>query len=204
MNVKLGYTVQFTAGIWWDEQLIMNNYTVTFKMTTVTKNRTNHNVALERLKYIIQAEFTDAVLIDQSEVEQIALLNAANIRMVILPDSPIDQIIGMVLYCKCNAIMESNMLVNSVLVSSTASDNVIVEHNDNELYAEFNDTHGWWIESGPECADPEEDDSSNTIFVLAGDPWADINDALVWDNDSNDVKIDTDNVVLAFRKDETE
>lgn len=204
MNVKLGYTVQFTAGVWWDNQLIMNNYTVTFKMTTVTKNRTNHNVALERLKYIIQAELTDAVLIDSTDVDQIALLNAANIRLIQLPDSPIDQIIGMVLYCKCNAIMESNMVVNSVLVSSTLSDNVIVEHNDNESYAAFNSDSGWWTEAGPECTDAEEDDSSNTIFVIAGDPWADISDALVWDNDRDEIKTDTDNVVLTFRKDETE
>ena len=204
MNVKLGYTIEFTAGIWWDNQLLMNNYTATFKMTTVTKNRANHNVALKRLQYLIQAEFTDAVFIEESDTDQIALLRAANVRLLTLPDSPIDQILGMMLYSKCNAVMEDNMVVRSVLISSTASDNVIVEHNDDESYAPFSKP-GWWTESGPECSDPEEDNTGDTIFVLAGDPWADIDESLVWAVDnSEEIKNNIDNVVLAFRKDETE
>jgi hypothetical protein len=202
MNVKLGYTIEFTAGIWWDNQLLMNNYTVTFKMTTATKNRVNHNVALKRLQYLIQAEFTDAVFIDETDTDQIDLLRAAKVRLITLPDSPIDQILGMMLYSKCNAVMEDNMVVNSVLVSSTASDNVIVEHNDNESYASFG-RPGWWNDPGPECCEPEVADS-DTIFVIAGNPWADIDDELVWDDDFAETKTNTDNVVLTFRKDETE
>jgi hypothetical protein len=202
MNVKLGYTIEFTAGIWWDNQLLMNNYTVTFKMTTVTKNRVNHNVALKRLQYLIQAEFSDAVFIDESDAEQIALLRTAKVRLITLPDSPIDQILGMMLYSKCNAVMEDNMVVRSVLVSSTASDNVIVEHNEDESYEPFKNP-GWWNDPGPECCEPEVVDSG-TIFVLAGDPWADIDEELAWDDEYAETKTNTDNVVLTFRKDETE
>lgn len=203
MNVKLGYTIEFTAGVWWDDQLLMNNYTVTFKMTTVTKNRVNHNVALKRLQYLIQAEFTDAVFIDETDTAQIDLLRAAKVRLITLPDSPIDQILGMMLYSKCNAVMEDNMVVQSVLVSSTASDNVIVEHNEDESYESFKNP-GWWNDPGPECNNPEENISSDTIFVIAGDPWVDIDESLVWDDEFDEANSNTDNVVLAFRKDETE
>jgi hypothetical protein len=98
--------------------------------------------------------------------------------------------------------MEDNMVVRSVLVSSTSSDNVIVEHNEDESYESFK-RPGWWNDSGPECSEPEVADR-DTIFVIAGNPWADIDESLVWAEDYHETKNNEDNVVLAFRKDETE
>jgi len=203
MNVKLGYTIQFPAGIWWDDQIIMNHYILTIKMITVTKNRHNHQVCLERLKYIVQAVLTDAVFIDESEEEQIGLLDAAHVRMIVLPDIPIDQIIGMMLYSKLNAVFEGNMLVRSVLLSSDASDNVIVEHNDDEMLSDPFNTEGWWTDPGPACEDvielTLEDDAESVFVISAADPWAEISDQLVWDKEVDESK---NTVVLPFRKDE--
>ena len=204
MNVKLGYTIQFTAGIWWDEQIIMNNYTLTVKLITVTKNRVDHQVCLERLRYIVDAVLADAVFISEDQEEQIGLLDAAHVRMVVLPEDPIDQIIGMMLYSKLNAVFEGNMLVRSILLSSTASDNVIIEHNDDEMLpAPFNEI-GWWSDPNPVFDDVIEltlEDEPESVFVIsAADPWAEISDKLAWDKQVTETN---DNVVLPFRKDET-
>lgn len=193
MNVKLGYTMHFTAGVWWDNHLIMSNYTATFKLITVTTDVRDSNVALERLRYVLDDVLTDAVFINQTETDQIKKLKAAGIDAIVMPEEPVDQIVGMMLYSKANAIMEGRVAVRSVLLSSNVGDEVIYEHDQSESLAPF-DTTGWWSNSSPACETVAAGKKSkDQVFVIANSkPWRDLN--LDWFD--NQVESDEENVLV--------
>ena len=105
MNVKLGYTMNFLAGVWYDGRLQFNNYHVGMTLLTLAEQPKEFNTALERLKYLVYDMFTDTVFIDNEDQEQIIKLAKAGIKVTTLPDVPIDQIVNIALFCKGNAIM---------------------------------------------------------------------------------------------------
>jgi hypothetical protein len=193
MNVKIGYTSHFIAGVWWDSRLIMSTYTVTFKMITATDSAQDTNTALDRLRYMVEEYLVDTVFIKDTDVEQIALLKAAGIKTVELPEEPVDQIIGMMLYSKLSAVMEGCMLIRSIMLSSTAGDDVIYEHDAQESVAPF-DQPGWWSEPTPVCEAESHQQDNNTVFVLnAVNQWRDL--GLQW---VSDVDTDQDSNILMF------
>lgn len=193
MNVKIGYTSHFIAGVWWDSRLIMSTYTATFKMITATDSAQDTNTALDRLRYIVEEYLTDSVFIKDTDINQISLLKAAGVKIIALPEEPVDQIIGMMLYSKLSAVMEGCMLIRSIMLSSTAGDDVIYEHDAQESVAPF-DQSGWWNEPTPVCESESQQPPNDTVFVLnAVNQWRDL--GLQW---VSDVESDQDSNVLVF------
>lgn len=194
MNVKLGYTSHFIAGVWWNDRLIMSTYTVTFKMITATQDPADTNTALERLKYLVEEYLTDAVFIKHTETDQIKRLHDAGIKLVIMPEEPVDQIIGMMLYSKISAVMEGVILLRSVMISSTAGDDVIYEHNDAESLDPF-DAEGWWNMSTPNCDPKAESAKNNKVVMLSSaNQWREL--GLEWQSEIEES--DEDSNVLVF------
>lgn len=200
MNVKIGYTTPLTAGVWWDDHLIMANYTITFKLITVTDNVKDSNTALDRLKYMIEEVFTDGVFINHKETEQIKRLKAAGIQTIILPEEPVDQIVGMMLYSKIGAVMEGQVDIRSVLVSSNIGDDVIYEHDLTESVAPFNEP-GWWLDSTPAIENGTRKNSKDTIFVITpSQHWSEL--GLEWDDRQADSGEENVLVFSDYKKDE--
>jgi hypothetical protein len=200
MNVKIGYTSHFIAGVWWDDRLIMSTYTATFKMITASDSAQDTNTALDRLKYMVEEYLVDSVFIKDTNVDQIALLEASGIKVIALPEEPVDQIIGMMLYSKISAVMEGRMLIRSIMLSSTAGDDVIYEHDLQESCAPF-DQSGWWAESTPICESETRPDLNDKVFVLsATNQWRDL--GLAWITDA-DQEVQDSNVLVftEFRND---
>ena len=199
MNVKIGYTLQLTAGIWWDDRLIMNNYNVTFKMLTVSTDHENQNIALDRLRYMADQCLTDTVFVYQEHTEQIERLRAAGVSVTVLPEEPVDQIIGMMLFAKMNAIMEDQILVKAVLISSTVGDDVIYEHNDTEDASPF-DAEGWWLDPEPtHDAQINEIDSESVFVIPIGKLWREV--GLEWNTVAADVTAENILVFAEFKND---
>jgi hypothetical protein len=90
MNVKIGYTTQFIAAVWWNDKLIMSNYDVTFKLITAGMDPANTNTALDRLKYMLEEYLIDTVFVNHTEVDQIKKLKAAGIKVIVMPEEPVD------------------------------------------------------------------------------------------------------------------
>jgi hypothetical protein len=199
MNVKIGYTSHFIAGVWWDDRLIMSTYTATFKMITATDNAADTNIALDRLKYIVEEYLPDSVFIKETNSDQIELLQAAGIKTIAMPEEPVDQIIGMMLYSKISAVMDGRILLRSVMLSSTAGDDVIYEHDLSESTAPF-DQPGWWTQPTPVCETETQQDTETNLFVLSStNLWRDL--GLEWIGDVDEA--DTGNVLVftEFRND---
>ena len=193
MNVKIGYTTQCIAAVWWDSKLIMSTYDVTFKLITAGMDPANTNTALDRLKYMVEEYLIDCVFINHTETDQIKRLKAAGIKVIVMPEEPVDQIIGMMLYCKISAVMEGHMLIRSVMLSSTAGDGVVYEHDNTESIAPF-DQVGWWNSTAPVCEQQTKRNPEKVFVINATNQWRDL--GLEWiDSES---KNNEDGNILVF------
>ncbi len=148
MNVRLEYDMTWSAAIWFEERLQINDYTAELAIYTNTTDQDDHVTSLARLNHFVYHELANTVFINQSDQEQMQALTSAGINITTLPEQPIDQIIGIALYCKLNAILEQRMIVTDVTIQSNLGDNVRYLHSDQEGLGPCEET-GWWFESGP-------------------------------------------------------
>jgi hypothetical protein len=132
MNVRLRYSTVFTAGIFYDDQMRMNNYQVKLHITTNSEEGEDHNIALDRIKYFLHNQLNSTVFINSAEAEQCRLFAAAGINMTTLPEDPLDQVIGIMLYCKLNAILENRMIIDEIEICSELGENIVYLHNDQD------------------------------------------------------------------------
>ena len=165
MNVRLEYDMQWRAGIWFENTLQMNNYNVELAITTNTANADDHVVSLNRLNHFVYNEMANTVYIHQDDTAQIQALTGAGIKVTTLPEQPIDQIIGIALYCKLNAILQERMFVNGVTIQSDLGDNVRYLHSDRESTGPLNQT-GWWQDTSPIHSDFKSTASKKHVVKL--------------------------------------
>ena len=202
MNVRLRYSTVFTAGIFYADQLRMNNYQVKLHLTTNSEEGDDHNIALDRIKYFLHNQLNSTVFINSTDSERCKAFAMAGIKMTTLPEDPLDQVIGIMLYCKLNAMLEDRMIINEIEICSELGENIVYLHNDQDAQGPFADA-GWWSEPDAVHCDLTLFDHEKIVdlhHLVTG--WKDL--GLSWDN-SISININDDNkVVFAdFAKDET-
>lgn len=194
MNVRIEYPAEFLAGAYWENCVLMNCYTVRCEMLTGTTDNVEQNIALERLKWILFHAMQNSVFIDAREKSAIKRLEAAGVRTVILPAPPVDQVIGMMLYCKLDAVMEGRIAMSQLSLSSELGENIIYHQNNIESVGPFAQP-GWWQNAEPNCGQSKVT-SAKVVDIGTGQTWKGLD--LHWTQDDNDIKSN----VVAFRKDE--
>jgi predicted Fe-Mo cluster-binding NifX family protein len=148
MNVRLEYDMNWRAAIWFEERLQINDYSAELSIYTNTMDHEDHVTSMARLNHFMYHELTNTVFIKQDNQDQLRALAAAGIKVTTLPEEPIDQIIGIALYCKLNAILEQRMMVTNVTIQSLLGDNVRYLHSSQESLGPCSDD-GWWMDAGP-------------------------------------------------------
>jgi hypothetical protein len=91
-----------------------------------------------------------SVLINQNNTDKIKQLINCGIRVTAFPQEPIDQIVGIVLFEKLNAVLEGRMRVTDLEICSDLGDNIWFQHSNNEKISAIPDS-GWWTETTPDC-----------------------------------------------------
>ena len=200
MNVRLQYTMHFTAGVHYGGELIMNGYRLTVYMITNVREAELTNTAFERMKYFINEEIDSTIFISSEEQEACRLYTAAGIKITTLPRDPVDQIVGVMLFHKINAIMEDRINVIETELSSHLGDNMSYLHSENEN-AEDIEIPAWW--TTPDLTHYEvEFKDGDQIFTLHPGHYSQWNElGLGWPDQEPK---ETGNIVFAdFKKDET-
>ncbi len=198
MNVRLQYTAQFTAGVHYHDRLIMNNYTFRAYMVTNVVESEQTNTAFERLKYFIDEEMASTVFINSENIDACQRYLAAGMNITTLPNEPVDQIVGVMLFHKLNAIMEERISIIEVECSSQLGDNMIYIHSENEV---TNDLvlPDWWTTADVVHCDTNLIDSDNVLSLLRSNVWRELD--LAWPIEAT---LETGNIVFAdFGKDDT-
>lgn len=202
MNIRLRYSTVLTAGIFYANQMRMNNYQVKLHITTNSEEGDDHNIALDRIKYFLHNQLNSTVFINSAEAEQCRAFATAGIKLTTLPEEPLDQVIGIMLYCKLNAILEDRMIIDEIEICSELGENIVYLHDREDAQGPFADA-GWWQESDAVHCDLSLFDNEKILALHhLGAGWREL--GLNWDN-SVIINVNDDNkVVFAdFVKDET-
>ena len=173
MNVKLQYDFDFLAGIYYEDRLQMNQYSVSVNMITQTADPISTNVAMDRVKYFIHGILDSTVFINQKN-ERAEMLSLFGINVTTLPEEPVDQIIGMMLYYKLNAIMEGRMEIVNLDISSTLGDSVWYQHDEEDLSGPFS-ADGWWHKSSMQHQTIEPEPVSDNVVKVMSTGWHEMN-----------------------------
>lgn len=190
MNVRLRHSMTFTAGIYYAGRTQMNQYMLTLNMITNSHDPENHNTAFERLKYFIYNQMDSTVFINVEHVEQCGRLMQAGLDVTTLPGEPVDQLIGLMLYYKLNAIMEDRILIEETEISSVLGENMIYLHSENEN-TDIPEYPDWWMTSDPTHCDLTFLDTGK-IVAMPDQIWRDL--SLTWP--ANVETTETGNIVV--------
>jgi len=199
MNVRLEYDMNWRAAIWFEDRLQINDYSAELSIHTNTMDHEDHVTCMARLNHFVYHELTNTVFIKQDNQEQLRALAAAGIKVTTLPEEPIDQIIGIALYCKLNAILEERMIVTNVTIQSLLGDNVRYLHSSNESLGPCSDS-GWWTDPGPIRSNFKPATGGKRVVKINRTPtWRDME--LGWGG-TEEPKNETNTVVFKFPTDE--
>ena len=202
MNVRLKYDIMFTAGVYYNNQVRMNNYSLRLWMTTNSENSVDQTISFERIKYFIYTQIDSTIFINNELEDQCYLFTEAGLDITTIPGDPVDQLIGIMLYYKLNAITEDRMLVMETELSSTCGENMTY------LHGEFENTSGyvqpaWWTTPDLTHSDFVPVDSENVMAIPQSTAWRDLE--LAWPDEP---AVDAPGNVVVFanfkQTDETE
>ena len=197
MNVRLKKTFGLYGAVVYDDQFIVTHYSSEISMLTITPDNREQNIAYERIKLFMNDIMDGAVLISQHSPRLDQYQNIG-MRLITLPDEPVDQVVGMMLYLKLNAVMENRMVITDVEIWSRAGDSMSYLHSSGESVGPLAQ-EGWWVDPRP-CYNNSMEKVTGKIVNLTRIPeWHDYD--LDWADKTNN----TDSVVFAkFGKDEEE
>ena len=178
---------------------MINHYRVDVSIITNTNDHQQQNVAYERMKYWIHEVMQDSILINEDNdlIDNLAQMDA---RVLAMPNEPVDQLVGIMLYLKLNAIMEDRMLVTDVEICSSQGDFTTYLHNMKENIGSDLAKEGWWSDSKPTWESVRSRDQGKVVNLGRVTEWK------IYDLDWKDpTEAEKDSVVFAnFKKDETE
>ena len=181
MNVRLQYDLEFLAGIYYEDQLQMNRYAVSLNLLTKTKDSVSTNIAMDRVKAFVHGALESTVFINSDNQERAEFMQMIGIDVTTLPEEPVDQIIGMMLYYKLNAIMEERMVVTSLDISSTLGDSVWYQHDEEDMSGPFVG-EGWWHRANMQHETVEREPEPGNVVKVVSTGWHELN--LEWPENS--------------------
>jgi len=180
MNVRLKYDFPFTAGIYHNGDFYMNNYSLRVLMATVSEDSNDQSTAFDRLKYFIYTCMESTIFIDAAETEQCNRYAQAGLNITTMPGAPVDQLIGIMLYHKLNAVMENRMIVFETELSSAVGEYMVYLHSEEETTVGYVQPE-WWDTADLTHGDVALNNSDNVVAILQTTAWRDLD--LAWTDD---------------------
>lgn len=148
MTARVQRNFEFVSGVFIDNELHMNLYDIEVNFSVETDCIYEQNIALDRIKYLFIEKIENAIFISQTETSTIEKLTLSGLKYVVLPEDPYDQIMGIMLMSKINAITEDRLIVTDMMISSRMSDGVSYLHSIEESMGPFIEK-GWWNDPSP-------------------------------------------------------
>ena len=183
MNVRIKFPINFTAGIFYRDELQMNNYMVTLSMLTNSLDGKINNIALDRIKYFIYTEIESSIFINSADTERCAKFIDAGLKITTIPDTPVDQLIGIMLYHKLSAITEDRLLIEEIEISSSLGEGLIYVHGEHENVDELS-IPDWWKSVDLVHCEPELIDSDEIVTLANLTVWRDLD--LAWPDEEKE------------------
>jgi hypothetical protein len=191
MNVRLKHDMHFIAGVYYNGELRMNNYSLRLWMITNTHEASSHNISFDRIKYFIYSEIDSTIFINSTDYEQCQQFVNTGLKITTLPGDPVDQLVGLMLYYKLNAIIENRMTIVETELASTMGENMAYLHSENEITDEVVGPD-WWTTADLVHCDINLIDPDKVVILHQSSVWRDLD--LAWPN--NDSAEESGNTVV--------
>jgi hypothetical protein len=169
--------MSFSAGVYYSGELRMNHYTLTLHMTTNSTDPVGHNVAFERIKYFVYHQLDSTIFINSAEQEKCQQFANTGLSITTMPGDPVDQLVGLMLYFKLNAIMEDRIIVDETEISSILGESMIYLHSENE-HTEIASSPDWWNSPDPVHSDYLSIEADKIVAMHSSTAWREID--LIW------------------------
>ena len=161
MNARIEKDFDFLTAVYFEKTYMVNLYHMTLYIDILTEEDSEQIVAMERIFYFIQNYIQNSVFINKKEKKQIELFEKAGMSTLTLPTDPYDQIIGLILLRKFNAITEGRYNVSEIKFSSKLSADIRF-HNVDEEAEEF-DEDEWYNDPNLNCKSTNKKSKSTKV-----------------------------------------
>jgi len=152
MTAKIQRSFDFLAGVHFGSEFYSNLYEFDAYLNVETESIEEQNIALERIKYFLDYCLQHCIFVCETDTKTIDKLTDADLRVCTLPEDPYDQIIGIMLMQKLNAIAEGRLVITDISITSRLSDGVTCFHTLEDNIGPFN-VGGWWDDNSPILTD---------------------------------------------------
>jgi len=198
MNVRLQFDLEFVAGLYYEDQLRLNTYSVCICLLTKTTDSLSSNIALERLKWFVNGELSNVVFFGPDSLDQAEIFYTMGVNVCTLPVEPLDQCVGIMLYNKLTAIMEGRMVVTSLDICSTEGDRVWYQHDEDDSQGPFA-LDGWWHKANLRIETFESTEVLDNVVRVETTAWREMD--MGWPDESTAIPGNTV-VYPNFKRDE--
>lgn len=191
-RIQRGFDLQM--GVHFTGVFYMNIYDIDLHFNVETENIKEQNIALERIKFYLTACLENSIFVHEKEEDAIEKYMAANLKVSILPEEPYDQIVGIMLMTKLNAITEGRLVISDINISSRMSDGVSCMYSIEENLGPFH-LKDWWSENNTKINDYKYSPKNQKILkLMKHTDWADV--YLNWDNADEPIVQDIANEIV--------
>lgn len=174
MNIKLRHDMNLTAGIYYNNVMRMNLFQIQINLLTNCDDGESQSTALSRIKYFVNNELDSTIFICSDQQDKCNAYINAELKITTLPASPVDQVIGIMLYHKLNAITEKRLLITKTEISSVWGDNIIYFY-DNTDDIDIMKEPGWWNDANLIHYNNELIKNNNIISMNNSNIWRKLN-----------------------------
>ena len=180
MNVRLRKRFDWCSGMVYQGKFAANFYRAELSMITRTSDHHEQNTAYDRMKFWMYDVMANSIIMHAQDTA-VRQWQDTGARVLCLPEPPVDQIVGMMLHTKLNAIMENRIQIHDIEIASTEGDDMVYHHAEDEGLGELSET-GWWNDSRPIWFADTPKRSANKVVTLGRTPeWSDHD--LAWNTD---------------------
>jgi hypothetical protein len=177
MSARIEKSFTFLAGVHFEGTYMMNLYNMELYIDIVTDSDKEQLTAIERIHYFLMNYVEHAIFVSEEHKSQISAYEKAGITVLALPEEPYDQIVGLILLRKLNAITEGRLHVDEIKFTSKLSADIKF-HNFAEQAEEF-DKVAWYNDSTLSIQDKTKKSKKDKIVKFEDlDDWNTV--GLVW------------------------
>lgn len=194
MTARIARRFELHSGVYFSGEFYVNSYDIDVSFNVEAESITEQNIALERIKHYLHDCLEHSVMVVDKEEQAITKFMDAGLRVCILPEEPYDQIIGIMLLLKMNAIAEGRLVATDISVESRMSDGVSCLHSLEDEVGPFR-LSGWWNDSSTKINNHKPKNKKIVKMAKIKNDWDELQ--LSWDNPSEIVTVTTAEIVFA-------
>lgn len=116
MSSRIQKEFTFMSAVHFNGKYMVNLYEMNCVMTINTLDSREQNIAVERITHFLNVVLEDCIFVCDSEKDAIDKYNKAGMKVCTLPEEPYDQIVGLILMNKCNAMMEDKIVMTDIVL----------------------------------------------------------------------------------------